>query len=236
MIRLSSRHANLVIGVILASVTGANLAEAQGSRARPNPALRQLESKAQEAEKAYLMQLGDLASGYEDSGNLEQAEATLKQILRLAPDNDKVKAKLEELEGKVFEENQKVIEVDSSGGWVGTGLQVKKGEPVRIQADGTYKFIVNTSLGPDGFPTKDILRDMGKGINCGGLMGTVIGEAKQRGRPPQPSDPFFIGNEAEVKPDVDGVLFVRLNVPPGSKCIGKVKVMVSGNIAGVSGR
>jgi len=206
--------------------------DAQGNRPRPNPALRSLETQVQDAEKAYLTQLGDLAKGYEESGNIEQAEATLKQILKIAPEDDSVKARLKELEGKVFEENQKVIEVDSTKGWTGTGLKVNKGEPVRLQAEGNYKFIVNTELGPDGFSTQDPLRDMGKGINCGGLMGMIYSEPTQRGRPPKPGDPFFIGREAEIKPDADGILFVRLNVPAGSKCIGKVKLNVSGNIAG----
>ena len=224
------------LAILLAGLWAAAPVCAQGTRPRPNPALRSLESKAQEAEQAYVAQLGDLAKGYEESGDIEQAEATLKQILKISPDNESVKAHIKELEGKVFEENQKEIEVDSTKGWTGTGLKVVKGEPVRLQAVGTYKFIVNADLGPEGFSTQDPLRDMGKGINCGGLMGMIYSEPAQRGRPPKPGDPFFIGKEAEIKPDADGILFVRLNVPPGSKCIGKVKLNVSGNIAGAAGK
>ncbi|MEZ6067013.1 MAG: hypothetical protein R3B90_15235 [Planctomycetaceae bacterium] len=55
----------------------------------------------------------------------------------------------------------------------------------------------------------------------------------ERNRPPQPTKPFIIGTEREVKPDADGLLFFRLNVPPGSRSLGKVKVRVQGNIAAV---
>lgn len=209
---------------------------AQGTRpSRPSTAIRSLESKAQEAQTAYLSQLGELAQGYEDSGNMEQAQETLRQILKLKPDDEQVKTKLKELQEKVFLDNQQEIEIDSTKGWVSTGLKVTKGQPVRIQATGTYKFIVNTEIGPEGFATQDIARDMGNGIAAGALMGTVFAESTQRGRPPQPTGLMQIGREAEFKPDADGVLFLRLNVPAASKCIGKVKVMVTGNIAGAAG-
>ena len=140
--------------------------------------------------------------------------------------------KLKELEEKVFEDNQQEIEIDSAKGWVSTGLKVTKGQPVRVEAEGSYKFIVNTDLGPDGFATQDVARDMGDGIAAGALMGTVFAEPMQRGQQPRPTGLIQIGRGAEIKPDADGVLFLRLNVPIGSKCIGKVKVRLTGNIGG----
>ncbi|MCA9054962.1 MAG: tetratricopeptide repeat protein [Planctomycetaceae bacterium] len=206
---------------------------AQGSprTSRTNTAIRTLETKAQEAQQAYVGQLGDLAKGYEESGNIEQAEETLRQILRIAPDDQKVKDKLTELREKVFNENQQEIEVEASKGWVGTRLTVTKGEPVRIEAQGSYKFIINSEVGPEGFAVKDVAKDMGEGIPAGALMGTVFSASTQRGKPPQAGKPFLVGTGGEFKPDADGILFLRLNVPAGSKCIGKVKVVVTGNFA-----
>jgi hypothetical protein len=207
---------------------------AQGTAAnrnRPNPALRSLETKAQEARQSYVDQLNELATGYEESGATDLAEETLKQILKLTPDDEAIKTRLKTLENKAFDENQRVIEVDATKGWTTTGLKVVKGQPIRLQAEGTYRFNINADLGPDGFPTKDPLRDVSAGVACGALMGTIYPESTQRGRPPQPTTPFTIGREVEIKPDADGMLFVRLNIPPGSKSVGKVRVMVSGNIA-----
>lgn len=230
---LNCRHLPLwAAGVWLLCALSSEIA-AQGTRPRPNTAtsLRALESKAQEARDSYLAQLNDLAKGYEDSGDIERAQEALAQVLKINPDDARVKAKIKELQDKVYNENQRVIEVESTRGWISTGLRVTRGEPIRLQAEGSYKFIVNTDLGPDGFSTKNVMQDMGAGVDCGALMGVVVGDPSPRNRSPQPGEPFQIGREVEHKPSLDGLLFVRLNVPPGSKCIGKVKVMVSGHIS-----
>lgn len=219
--------------VLLVGQTPATLSAQGTSRtARSSTALRSLESKTQEAQQAYVTQLGDLAKGYEEAGNAEQAQETLRQILKITPDDDQAKTKLKELQEKVFNDNQKEIEIEAGKpGWTGSGLRVVKGQPVRIEAHGSYKFIVNADLGAEGFPTKDVAQDMGNGIATGALMGTVYAESQQRGKPPQASPPFQIGAGGEFRPDADGILFLRLNVPNGSKCIGKVKVTVTGNIS-----
>jgi hypothetical protein len=222
------------LAAIVVSGLGPTALWAQGAARPPrvNAALRSLESKTQDAQKAYVTQLGDLAKGYEESGAMDQAQETLRQILKINPEDEQVKIKLKELQEKVFNDNQKEIEIDASkAGWTGTGLLVVKGQPVRIEAQGSYKFIINSDVGPDGFPTQDVARDMGDGIATGALMGTVFSESKQRGKPPEATKPFKVGTGGEIKPDADGVLFLRLNVPANSKCIGKVKVMITGNIS-----
>jgi len=194
-----------------------------------------MESKAQEARTAYLGQLSDLAQGYEDTGAGDRAQEILQQLLRLNPDDDRVKARLKDLQERVFKDKQTEFEVDSTKGWVVTGVRVSKGQAIRLESDGSYKFIVNTDIGPDGFPVENVMQDMGKGINAGALMGVIIADPMQRGRAGQPGEPFQIGRELEFKPNADGVLFVRLNVPPGSRCIGKIKLRISGNIAPATG-
>ncbi|MFV0443238.1 MAG: hypothetical protein ACK5Q5_06680 [Planctomycetaceae bacterium] len=223
-------HTGLVC--LLALYGASNVVGQGGARPpRPSPAIRSLESKAQEAQSAYVTQMRDLATGYEDAGQMEQAEETLKLILKVTPNDDEIKTKLKDLNEKVFNDNQKEVDVEAAKGWTATGLRVTKGQPIRVEAQGTYKFIVNADVGPDGFPTKDVARDMGEGIATGALMGTVFSESTQRNKPPQAGKPFQVGIGGEIKPDADGILFLRLNVPANSKCIGKVKVTVTGNIA-----
>lgn len=229
--RWAARRHAVVVGSLLAWSAAALGQGTTSARPRPNPNLRALETKATESREAYLSQLSTLATGYEDAGATDMAKDTLRQILRLNPDDEAVKTRLKTLENKAFDENQRVVEVDVTKGWVTTGLKVTRGQPIRLKADGEYRFNINADLSPEGFPTSDIQRDTAAGVPCGALMGTIYAESTQRGRPAQPSTPFFIGREVEIKPESDGVLFVRLNVPAGSKSIGKVKVMVSGNIA-----
>lgn len=197
---------------------------------RPSSDLRSLESRAQEAQTAYLTQLAELSKSYEAAGNTEKASETLRQILRVNPENEAVRAKLQELGDKVFDENQRIIEVDSTKGWITTGIRVKKDEPIRVKAEGSYKFIVNADIGPEGFATGDVMRDMADRVPAGGLMATIVPEPTQRNRQPKPLPPFAVGSDDEVKPGESGFLLLRLNVPPGSKCIGKVRALISGNI------
>jgi hypothetical protein len=205
---------------------------AQGSRPRTSSTLRNLEGKANEAREAYLQQLVDLAGGYEEEGDDVQATAVFRQILQITPENEEIKAHIAELENKIFEENQQVIEVEAGKPWVASGLRVRKGETIRLVSEGSYKFVVTADLGPNGFPVENVQTDMGDGIATGALMGMVLAEG-QRGGPPQPTRPFQVGTEREVKPEADGLLYFRLNIPAGSRSNGKVRVMVQGNIAPV---
>ncbi len=220
----------VAISIAFGLLTTCDSLRAQPSRSRAPVGVRQLEGKAQEARQQYLAGLAELATVYDQSGETEKAQATLKEILKVAPDNEAVKSKLEELENRIFDERKREFEVDASKGWISTGLRVTKGQPVRLAAEGSYKFIVNADLGPDGFPSDDVMRDMGAGVNCGALMATIMPEPTQRNRKPSPSKAIMIGAEKQFQPEMDGVLLLRLNVPPNARCIGKVKVRVMGNI------
>ena len=73
---------------------------------------------------------------------------------------------------------------------------------------------------------------MAAGVPAGALMGIIVPAPKQGQRqPPEPSAPFAIGNELEYTSDVSGTLLLRVNSPPGATCIGKLRVMISGNIS-----
>ncbi|MEZ6067012.1 MAG: hypothetical protein R3B90_15230 [Planctomycetaceae bacterium] len=100
-------------------------------------------------------------------GDDEMAQSVLQQILKINPEDEASKAKLEEIRNRVFEENQQFVEVDASKGWIASGVTVRKGEPIRLAAEGSYKFIVTAELGPDGFPSKSIETDMGEGVPAG---------------------------------------------------------------------
>jgi hypothetical protein len=108
---------------------------------------------------------------------------------------------------------------------------VTKDEPIRFEAEGTYRYIINETVGPDGFTQQDLMRDMAAGVPSGALMGLIVPAPRPGQRePPQPDPPFVIGSAREIEPSSDGTLLLRLNVPQGHKCVGKVKVNISGNI------
>lgn len=199
-------------------------AQAQSKKAGDNANSKVLEVRARKALDGFLRETVDLAKEYESIGDVDQAREMLKTVLKLQPNATVVKAKLKELEEQALSANPLSLEVDVSRGWVATNLSVIKEEPFRIQAAGTYRFLSVPAVDPAGFPEKDPTKaDMAPGIPCGALMGVVLVQGK-------PGKPFAIGTEAEITPKESGLLFLRVNIPPGARCSGRLKVMLSGNL------
>jgi len=57
----------------------------------------------------------------------------------------------------------------------------------------------------------------------GCLLGVIVSDGK-------PGKPFPVKAELEYTPKESGQLFLKVNVPDGSRCIGKLKVRFSGYI------
>lgn len=158
----------------------------------------------------------------------------LRKLLELDPQRKTAQEKLSTLENLIFEKRTMTVDVDAAQGWVSTGLFVERNKPVRFTAEGSYKFITNLTLGPDGIPTADLARDVASGIDFGKLIGLVVAPPKtpapKRDNTARPGAPFAIGSQAELNSETDGLLLLRLNIPSGTKSNGKVKVTISGNI------
>lgn len=217
----------LALAVLLV-VSLASLTFAQ----RPPNATRPLDVQADKLQLDYLKGLAELASNYEKAGDIEKSTAMLKEILKIKPDTESVKNKLKEFEEMVFDKVNQVIEVDTASGWINTGIMVFKDKPLRMEAIGTYKFIVSETLGPEGFQDDQAAKDLVSGIPAGALIGVVTPPQKGRNNRNQgDAKPFEIGKGREVNPKEGGLLLLKVNAPPQAKCIGKIKVKISGNIA-----
>ncbi|MCA8992963.1 MAG: hypothetical protein KDA69_16865 [Planctomycetaceae bacterium] len=220
-----------IVGVALVvAITTAVLGQ---SPKKPNAATtRQLDLEAQKAEADYLKSLSDLAQSYEESGDKAKTEAMLKAILKIRPDAEPVKAKLKELEEAVFVDQQEVVDLDTGKGWITTGVYVAKGERVRIEAIGSYKLIVNDELGPEGYRSEDGKgADFFDGAPTGSLIGVIVPPGGQPGKKKDGPQPFLIGSKKELDPQAAGLLVMRVNAPANAKCVGKLKVRLSGNIS-----
>lgn len=210
------------------------VAHGQAAGKKSASASRALDATAQKLEAEFLKGVADLATSYEEAGDKDKAKAMLQAILKLRPDAETVKEKLKELEESVFTDQQEVLDLDMSKGWVSTGMVVEKGKKLRLESAGSYKLIVNDSLGPEGYQS-DSDEVFFEGAPMGALIGMVIPPgtvaSHTKGKGPQP---FMVGDKKEVGPPVSGLLVLRVNAPPGAKCVGRLKVRLSGNYTELS--
>jgi hypothetical protein len=195
------------------------------SKTRKSPSsLRALDSRAQRALDSFLKETAETALQYEKAGQLEKSKVLLRTLLKLKPSLKGVKEKLKELNESQLEMNATDFTVDTGKGWGPARVRVFKGRPLRINTEGTYKFVTSLKIGPEGFPVKSAIKgDMVLGIPTGAMMGIIASKGKA-------GKPFLIGLGKEITPKEDGLLFIYVNVPPGHKCSGKIKVEISGSV------
>ncbi len=187
-----------------------------------------LEKKVEEAETTFMKTAAEVARDYEEMGELEKAQDVLRKILLLQPNLKKVRDKIKELEEQRLGKNEVLLEIDPGKGWVVTGVAVRKGKTIRFLSDGECKIIISQRVDSEGFPTNDVKQDLAVGVPLGALMGVIVGDkGKAKGKS---STPFLIGKKSEISASQDGQVLVRMNVPPGSKCTGRIRLKIAGDI------
>ena len=195
---------------------------------KPIANTQSLDTKVSQAEAAFVRETEGLAGQYFDAGHYEEAETLLKKIEAIEPNRPGVRDKLKIIADTQLSANEVEVEVDASGGWQPAKIGVVKDEPIRIDVEGTYRFVVNTMLGPDGFANDNPDTTMVQGARCGALVGVIVSDG-QGGRKNRST--FSIGpGQESFSPPATGTLFLRVNAPPEAKNIGKLKVTLSGSL------
>ena len=225
-----------VIGFVWLSQLSPVQAQTGKSKSKNKPIspaeLKKLDDKLEEVQRSFLKNTDSIIKGYEEGGQFDRAKILLEVLLKLDPKNELIKKKLEHLDDQILDSTQSDMDLDPSKGWQAVGT-VMKDRLIRIEVDGDYKFVAALPVGPDGFPTKDPATDM-----AGAPLGAVIAIIIPPGGIPsaggggggnaKPPNPFLVGSKYEQAANRDGQLLLKVNVPPGSKCTGKMKVKVGG--------
>lgn len=224
----------LVIATVLVGPSSVSDLFGQSKKSAKKPpsvaAMRALELREKKAREQFLRDTAQLAKDYEDAGLLEKAKALLKTVQRVDGSIVGVKEKLDTIEETILSANPYEFSVDSSKGWASPIARVEKGKKFRVAAKGSYKFAVQETVGPTGFPSGDPLRQMVKGIPVGALMAIVV-PLNDRGKPGKPGQPVEIGESQEITPRESGLLFIGVNAPAGNKNQGNIDVQLSGYVA-----
>ncbi|NQW48701.1 MAG: hypothetical protein HQ464_13150 [Planctomycetes bacterium] len=236
----------LRIALVLAAVDAAGLRSAHAqppssakptgpkSKVRPtNPLdIKRLDAKLEEVRDSFLRDTTTLITSYENLGQFERAKTLLESLQKLDPRNEPIKAKLGQLNERILETNEFEIEIEPGEPWQAIGA-VKKDRPIRIRVVGDYKLSAALTVGPDGVPTDTSAEDLVANVPLGAVMGVIApaGSAGQAGAGNQndkPARPFAVGGSFDKNADRDGVLYLKANLPPGTKCTGQLTAKVSG--------
>jgi len=201
--------------------------------AKPNPLeVKRLDAKLEEVRESFLRDTTNLILSYDRMGQYERAKTVLESLQKLDPRNEAVRTKLAELNEKILESNEFKVDIEPGGGWQPVGT-VTKDRTIRIQVVGDYRLSLELASGPDGVPTDNPAEDLVAHVAMGAVTG-VIAPAGAAGKPAsgsqndKPPRPFAVGSSYEKPADRDGVLYLKVNVPPGTKCIGKLMARISG--------
>lgn len=184
----------------------------------------QIDLKATELSDNFVKEAQQLASEYYDAGALDKSKSLLEAVLKLKPDAKEIELQIKKIDEDVLSANELEADVNAAKGWEWSGVSVLEDKPFRIQAEGVYRFMVNTTVGPAGFPEKDkeLTTEMVSRAPCGALVGVVLKDDGKQGQP------FFIGTGGDFRLKESGKLFLRVNSPPDSKHNGKISVKFSG--------
>lgn len=235
-----TRHVFPFLVILLAITAQSALAQAvtvkPGSGGGKNkgtnsPEVKRLDAKLEEVRDSFLRETTNLIFSYEKLGQLEQAKMLLESLQKLDPKNEPIRVKLGELNAKIIENNEFEVNLDTEKGWQQIG-SVTKDRPLRIRVQGETRLMLQLSTGPEGVPTANPLDDLVPGVPLGAVMGVVapagFGGPGATGGADKPPRPFNVGTNFDKPSDRDGVLYLKINAPEGTKCTGRLTARVSG--------
>ncbi len=191
--------------------------------------VQEFEQRAKKAQDEFIKDSVELAKDLEDAGLYEDAKSVLETIGKIKDDVPGLKEKLQALKDSAMGSNKSSIDLDVTKGWTDPVGRVEKGKPFRVESSGTYKFSAMATLGPKGYPTEDLQKEMVPGARCGALCALII-PVDDKGKLGKPLEPIEVGEGRDINPKENGLLFLSVNLPPAHKSTGKIEVTLSGHI------
>lgn len=185
--------------------------------------IRALDARTQELQENLYRDASDIAKGYEDAGEYDRAKLLLEVLHKLDPKLPGLKDKIDKLTEKSLDSSEFEVEMDVSKGWTNAVAMMQKDRLVRIEASGDYKFVATLPVTADGFPVSDNGADIYPGAPVGALIGVIVNAETNK-----PGKPFEVRSKKDWTAKEAGYLQLKVNVPSGHKCTGRLKVKISG--------
>lgn len=211
----------MIIGVAASSVS-----------AQQKSSVMALDAKAKKAVEDFSREVFVIAKNYEDEGELEKAKSILKTLSVVHPELKGLKEKIKSLDEEILSANDFEIDWTTSSVWKAPIARVAKGKKFRVQVSGGYRMTATLNIPPTGVP-------QGKGIDAplaaapfGSLVGVIMPVDKKKAKD---VEPFPIGDGKDIDPKTSGFLYIRVNLPPGSRPTGKLDLKFSGYVLKTQG-
>ena len=151
----------------------------------------------------------------------------LKRLKELDPKLKGLGDHIDSIGEELLQENLEDFEIDTRGvEWKQVGA-VFGDKAFRVQSAGEYKMTMTSTVSVDGITPDKEAKDHLPGAPLGCLLGVIVDAENKPGRP------FPVKSQLEMAPRKSGKLFLKVNVPEGTRCIGKLKVRVSGYISAI---
>lgn len=224
------------IALCLVALAPPTLGQQATAKNKPRPAnppeLKRLDAKVEEVRESFLRDTTKLILSFEDAGQYERAKMLLESLQKLDPKNQVVNNKITELNRQMLDASEFEVDIDPGESWQPVGL-VTKGKPLRILVSGDYKLLTSITATADGAPSDNPAEDMIPHVPFGAVMAVIANPAAAGGpngsqQNNQQPKPFKVGSKYERPADQDGLLYLKVNVPPGAKCTGRLEAKISG--------
>jgi tetratricopeptide (TPR) repeat protein len=187
---------------------------------------KQIDARLEKLQDTFANESSAIIESYEKAGQYEKAKFLLEVLYKLDPKNESLKKRISEMDDKMLERTEVDQKFNTGNDWTMVGT-VEKDKPARVEAIGEYKLaLTTTSLNADGFPSADVAHDLMGKIPTGALMGAIMTEANQKDK--KMPEPFAIKSKHDFTPREDGELYLKINAPPGAKCIGDLRLKLNG--------
>ncbi len=180
-----------------------------------------LDLRTRKAIQVFIKDATEIAIEYEKNGDLQKAKNMYEQIQRMDNRIQGVQEKIDFLDRQLIAANRQVHMLDTSKGWMPIG-QVYAKRKFQLLTAGSYSMTLREEPSAAGFVSGDVKKNgMNPEFPLGALIGFYYVNEKQ-------GKPFLIGKEDSLIPDKNGILYLKVNVPPSIACEGVINVGTSG--------
>ena len=210
-----------------------------------------LANRAEKLQQQYVRGALELAGEFEAAGDPDGAIALLQSVRRAAPDAPGVDERLRALEEGILSAGETTLTLDAPLDWTPVA-RVREGGSFRAAVDGSYRLTLSGTVPPSGLPPGEAAAGFVPDLPLGALIGAYVepraARANPRGRRgddrrggDDPEAFALAGGDAgpaggQFTADTTGLLLVRLNLPPGCRAVGKLKLTLSGQVAAAPAR